>query len=82
MAIQSFLSNRPSATPSRGGLSESATTGGFQQLFEGVPQAENNDGGKPRLDAAQVEVIEENGRVASIVVTCRCCERIEIACRY
>ena len=80
MAIQSFLSNRPTAAPSRGGLSEPSNPGGFQRLFEGAPQAEA--GGRPRLDAPQVEVIEENGRVASIVVTCRCCERIEIACRY
>ena len=81
MAIQSFLSNRPSAATNRGGAAEPSSLGGFQRLFEGGPQAER-DGGKPHLDAPQIEVIEENGRVASIVVTCKCCERIEIECRY
>lgn len=81
MAIQSFLSNRATAAPLRGGLSEPSSPGGFQRLFEGAPQADDG-GGKPHLDAPQIEVIEENGRVASIVVTCRCCERIEIACGY
>ena len=82
MAIQSFLSNRASAAPSQGGISQPAGTSGFQRLFDETAQSENGTGGKSRLDAPQVDVIEENGRVASIVVTCRCCERIEIACRY
>ena len=82
MAIQSFLSNRATATPSRDGIPQPAGNGGFQRLFDEVPRVENEGGGKSRLDAPQVEVIEENGRVASIVVTCRCCERIEIACQY
>ena len=81
MAIQSFLSNRATAAPLRGGLSEPASEGGFQRLFEGLPQS-GDGGSKPHLEAPQVEVIEENGRVVSIVVTCRCCERIEVACRY
>lgn len=81
MAIQSFLSNRPSSAANRAGSSEPSVPGGFQRLFEGAPQTERS-GGKPHLDAPQIEVIEENGRVTSIVVTCRCCERIEIACRY
>ena len=82
MAIQSFLSNRATAAPGRDGISQPAGPGGFQRLFDGTAQSENGDGGKSRLDVPHVDVIEENGRVASIVVTCRCCERIEIACRY
>ena len=81
MAIQSFLSNRASA-PSQSGLSQPTGSDGFQRLFDETAQTENGAAGKSRLDAPQVDVIEENGRVASIVVTCRCCERIEIACRY
>ena len=81
MAMQSFLSNR-TAAPSQNGISNSAGSGGFQRLFDENAESENGTGGKARLDAPQVNVIEENGRVASIVVTCRCCERIEIACRY
>ena len=79
MAIQSFLSNRPAAAS---GISQGAGSGGFQRLFEGVPQTANGVQAAARLDAPQVDVVEENGRVTSIVVTCRCCERIEIACQY
>lgn len=82
MAIQSFLSNRPTAASGRGGLSEPGSQGGFQRLFDRAPEQEDGNLDKPRLASPQVDVIEENGRVASIVVTCRCCERIEIACRY
>jgi hypothetical protein len=35
-----------------------------------------------RRAAPQVEVIEEEGRVRRIVVTCTCCEKIEIECEY
>ena len=82
MAIQSFLSNRPVAPSSRGGFSEPGSQGGFQRLFDRPPQQEDANLDRPRIESPQVDVIEENGRVASIVVTCRCCERIEIACRY
>ena len=35
-----------------------------------------------RLDAPQVEIVEEEGKVRRIVVTCTCCEKIEIECEY
>ena len=82
MALQPFLSNRAASAASPDGMQQSASPGGFQQLFERPAQTESGTDGQTRLDAAQVEVIEENGRIASIVVTCKCCERIELACRY
>ena len=82
MAFQSFLSNRASAAPRQNDSSQSAGSGGFQRLFDETAQPEGGAEGKTRLDAPQVDVIEENGRVARIVVTCRCCERIEIVCSY
>lgn len=81
MAMQSFLSNR-TAAPGENGATQSSGSGGFQRLFAETAQTAGGTGGKSRLDAPQVDVIEENGRVASIVVTCRCCERIELACQY
>ena len=82
MAIQSFLSNRPSIVPGHGGVQQAAGADGFQRLFDGNAQTQDANGGTSRADAPQLDVVEENGRVASIVVTCRCCERIEIACSY
>jgi len=53
----------------------------FGQL--GAPEPESAPGeAAPRLDAPLVEVIEDGGRVRRIVVTCRCCEKIEIDCEY
>lgn len=41
------------------------------------------EGSEPeRLEAPQVEVIEDGGKVRRIVVTCTCCEKIEIECEY
>jgi hypothetical protein len=36
----------------------------------------------PRLEEPQVEIIEDGGKVRRIVVTCTCCEKIEIECEY
>lgn len=82
MALQPFLSNRATSATSPDGTPQATSGGGFQQLFERPAQAEAATEGQSRLDAPQVDLIEENGRIASIVVTCKCCERIELACRY
>jgi hypothetical protein len=37
---------------------------------------------KPRLEEPQVEIVEDGGKVQRIVVTCTCCEKIEIECEY
>ena len=37
---------------------------------------------RERLEAPQVEIVEEDGKVQRIVVTCTCCEKIEIECEY
>lgn len=37
---------------------------------------------RPRLAEPQVEIIEDGGKVHRIVVTCTCCEKIEIECEY
>jgi hypothetical protein len=35
-----------------------------------------------RLEEPQVEIVEDGGKVRRIVVTCTCCEKIEIECEY
>lgn len=82
MALQPFLANRPTAPGSQAGGSPAPSSGNFQRLFDETAVATTGKPDGSRLDAPKVDVIEENGRVASIVVTCRCCERIELACRY
>ena len=82
MALQPFLASRTAATDFSGGASQPAASGTFQRLFAEPARNESRDSSQQRLEEAKVDVIEENGRVASIVVTCRCCERIELACQY
>jgi hypothetical protein len=82
MSFQPFFANRAPATSATGSVSQPGSSGGFQRLFTEIAHAESPAPEERRLDAPKVELIEENGRVATIVVTCRCCERIEIACQY
>ena len=35
-----------------------------------------------RLEAPEIELIEEAGQVRRIIVTCTCCEKITIDCEY
>jgi hypothetical protein len=82
MAFQPFLANRATVTGNSGNSSQSTSSGGFQRLFESTTRPESGKSPQTYLDAPKVDLIEENGRVASIIVTCRCCERIELACKY
>jgi hypothetical protein len=36
----------------------------------------------PARETPEIEVIQENGKIRRIVVTCKCCERIELECDY
>jgi hypothetical protein len=65
---------------------------GFQPLFApgaltpGVPSARSREPleseAHTRREAPEIEVIQENGKIRRIVVTCKCCERIELECEY
>ena len=63
----------------------------FQPLFAahaaalGAPDLVSRLGGNTapaRLDAPQIELVQEEGKVRRIVVTCTCCEKIELECEY
>lgn len=82
MSLEPFLSNRASVAGAAGTASQPASNGPFNRLFGDTARTDSAGTQQTRLDAPKVDLIEENGRVASIVVTCRCCERIELACRY
>lgn len=82
MALQPFLTNRPSVAAGPGASAQPTSSGGFQRLFDETARTDSGEVAKSGPDAPKIEVIEENGRISSIVVTCRCCERIELACRY
>ncbi len=90
--MESFLQNRPAlATASRYTL-QPAIEPGFQpflrptsskeeeaSLVEGEPGS-----AKPASEKAepQIELVNRDGAVERIVITCTCCQRIELQCEY
>lgn len=82
MALQPFLANRATCSPDPGKTTGGTSSGTFQRLFDETARTNSGEQAQTHADGPKVDVIEENGRVSSIVVTCRCCERIELTCRY
>ena len=86
--LQDFLANRP-AIASSTGLEAEPRSAGFQPLFAarsaGLPSKRQEAGADPdveRLDAPEIELVQEAGQVRQIIVTCKCCEKITIDCEY
>ena len=90
--MESFLQNRPAlATASRYTL-QPPVAPGFQPFLR--PASSNGEdvasfGGEsagPRpaaeKDEPQIELINREGSVERIVITCTCCQRIELQCEY
>jgi len=88
--MNSFLENRPLAARNRkeGSISAPKSEPGFQSLMpQGAAAPAPASAPKPPPAAEteampQVELIENGGRVERIIVTCTCCNRIELQCQY
>lgn len=90
--LQDYFAGRPSVSAGRTAPAPLATDeAAFQPLFAARPADLGASGGARRieaqpepelLDEPQVELVQENGKVQRIVVTCTCCKRIEIECEY
>lgn len=85
--MKSFLSDRPRhdqpAVPAPPASADAAPAGGLARLA-GAPAliTHAHPAGGRTHGAPSVECIREGGRVARLVVTCSCGERIEIDCKY
>ena len=90
--LQDFLAGRPSIASDRTASAGSAAQEtGFQSLLSArvaslspggsARRIESQDAGE-RLEAPQIELVQEGGVVRRIVVTCTCCQRIELECEY
>jgi hypothetical protein len=69
---------------------------GFQSLFstpgkehEAVPVAENRIPSEPEsqltvepLEEPEIQVVNGDGGIERIIITCTCCKRIELRCQY
>jgi hypothetical protein len=86
--MNSFLENRPTAARKAGSPPAMKSEPGFRSLVTrdgGVPQPVPAPRPAPAAETEatpQVELVESNGRVESIIVTCTCCNRIELQCQY
>jgi hypothetical protein len=86
--MNSFLENRPLVA--RKGAMASASKAaepGFQPLF--APNViEKSRVQQPPVsetqaaDGPSVELVQNGGKVERIIVTCTCCNRIELQCQY
>jgi hypothetical protein len=85
--MNSFLENRPVAARKAGSVPVSKSEPGFRTLVthEGAPKSAPAPKPAPPAETEptpQIELIENNGRVERIIVTCTCCNRIELECQY
>ena len=85
--FQELIPSRPVVESNRGEAATRETQ--FQPLFAahaaalGAPASRLGSNAMPaRLEAPQIELVEEEGKVRRIVVTCTCCEKIELECEY
>ena len=90
--LQDFLTGRPGAATARTPATDAA---GPETGFQSLLTARTGDlpsGGTTRrieardaaegLEAPEIEVVQEGGVVRRIIVTCTCCQRIELECAY
>lgn len=84
--MQSFLSSRPVLKSDK-----APTTGepepGFQPLYtpgrkESLDKPEAAGIAAGPLSEPRIEVVNGDGRINRIIVTCTCCKRIELDCEY
>jgi hypothetical protein len=89
--MNSFLENRPMAARKDGSKVIAKTDSGFRSFISqdgaAAPSPATNFAPKPPPAAEteptpQIELIENGGRVERIIVTCTCCNRIELQCQY
>jgi hypothetical protein len=90
--MQNFLAGRPSLNGESRTHVAVAPRVGFQPLLAGENPAGESiparaTASSPRAEVAspaepQIEVVNHEGRIERIVVTCTCCQRIELRCEY
>jgi hypothetical protein len=86
--MESFLQNRTAlATASRYTL-QPPVEPGFQPFLrptssnEEQASAVEGEPASPEQKEPQIELVNREGSVERIVITCTCCQRIELQCEY
>jgi hypothetical protein len=85
--MNSFLENRPIAARKEGTIAPLRGQPGFQSLIPQDTAVKTNPEKKsaPQAETAaspQIELVQNGGKVDRIIVTCTCCNRIELKCQY
>jgi hypothetical protein len=85
--MNSFLENRPIVAQRGTVIPPPKAEPGFQPLFapgavqsqhaHQAPASQTQQEAEPRI-----ELIQSGGKVERIIVTCTCCNRIELQCQY
>jgi hypothetical protein len=82
--MNNFLENRPAHGARNEVIPPPKAEPAFQPMFTGAqPHPEPAPVTKPETEAGpRVEFVQNGGKVERIVVTCTCCNRIELQCQY
>jgi hypothetical protein len=89
--MESFLQNRPSLAIAGGFTPRSEGSGDFQPFLRPAsPQEEGFALASTGQDAQiaqpenepKIELVDREGCVERIVITCSCCKQIELKCEY
>lgn len=81
----SFLENRPVHGSVNAPASRAENATGFQPLMPSDlarPAVDRVEDAHQAEAAPQIELVRNGGRIERIIVTCSCCNRIELDCRY
>jgi len=82
--MNNFLENRPLVGCKGAVISQPVP--GFQPMLSPnapmMPRAEAAPDDAGREGSPQIELIENGGKLERIIVTCTCCNRIELQCQY
>jgi hypothetical protein len=89
--MESFLQNRPSVAIAGGVTPHSDRDGDFHPFFrpslsQDDPCAQaltgQNTPGDQAENEPKIELVDREGCIERIVVTCACCRQIELKCEY
>jgi hypothetical protein len=79
--MNNFLENRPVIGRNDVNMVASQPQTGFQAMFAAKTEVEIEPAAEAET-TPMIELVRNAGKVDRIIVTCTCCNRIELQCQY
>jgi hypothetical protein len=88
--MESFLQNRPALATVEASPRAATADTGFQPFLRAasvrekapLPGTDGSTNASPDEADPQIDLVNRDGCVDRIVITCTCCKRIELQCEY